>query len=292
MNTITSTLEMQQLATEMRRKGQRIGFVPTMGYLHEGHISLVRKAAAVSDITVVSIFVNPAQFGPEEDLAKYPRDMKRDAELCETEEVDVIFCPAAQDMYSPTASVHLDEAQLSQGLCGASRPGHFAGVLTVVAKLFNIVQPDVAVFGQKDAQQVRLIEKMVEDLDFPVEIVVGCTVREADGLAMSSRNTYLSEDDRARASSIYCALQLSEELVRAGVTDVSDIADKMRACLDAALAVDYVEIVDWKTLAPVAEVDRKVLVAIAGRIGKTRLIDNILIDAPSIKATSGQAEEE
>jgi len=253
-----------------------------MGYLHEGHLSLVRTARSRCDFLVVSIFVNPAQFGPNEDLAKYPRDMERDSLLCRQEGVDLLFCPPANSMYAPDHSTCVSEDALSAGLCGASRPTHFRGVTTVVAKLFNIVQPDLAVFGQKDAQQTRIIKRMVRDLNFPVEIVVAPTVREEDGLAMSSRNAYLTAEERRQAPHIYRALCSVRALCGQGEDRVAVLEAEVRRLLSETVGgtVDYVAFVDDATLVPVERVERETLVAVAVRIGNTRLIDNIVLSPP------------
>jgi len=280
MITIPAVREMQAFADRARQECKRIGFVPTMGYLHEGHMSLVRIARKISQIVVVSSFVNPTQFGPREDFGKYPRDNERDDRLCQREGVDVVFRPSVDDVYAKDHSVCVDEAVLSAGLCGKFRQGHFRGVTTIVAKLFNIVQPHVAVFGRKDAQQARLIEQMVRDLNFPVEIVVAPIVRESDGLAMSSRNTYLSEGERKRASSIYGSLCLASRLFGGGIVDAARLTGEIRAFLEAnasPLEIEYIEAVNYVTLQPVSTVKGKTLLAIAVRIGRTRLIDNIVL---------------
>jgi len=242
-------------------------------------MSLVRKAREAADLVVVSIFVNPTQFGPGEDYRNYPRDLPRDSRLCDQAGVDVLFCPETDAMYAADAGVYVEETQLSAGLCGASRPGHFRGVATVVAKLFNIVQPDVAVFGQKDAQQVRVIECMTRDLNFPVRIVVAPTVRERDGLAMSSRNAYLSATEREHATCLYRALCLAQRLYDEGTRDAGTIRSAMRKAIDATpdAKTDYIEIVDDRTLRAVDEIHGPTLIALAVRIGRTRLIDNRVI---------------
>jgi len=279
MQIIRSTTEMQDASAQLRRDGKRIGFVPTMGCLHEGHLSLVRIAREQSDLVVVSIFVNPTQFGPNEDLEAYPRDFGRDEELCRDEGVDIIFYPSADEMYSRDASVVVGEDKLSLGLCGAARPGHFQGVLTVVAKLFNIVLPDVAVFGQKDAQQLRVIQQMTRDLNFPVEIVPGPIVREPDGLAMSSRNSYLLPEERDDALCLRRALDLAEKTYADGERDASALKQAMLDLLSGVqrAEVDYVEIVDWDTLQPVEQLEGPALVALAVKVGKPRLIDNTIL---------------
>jgi pantoate--beta-alanine ligase len=270
---------MRALSSRLRRQGRRIAFVPTMGYLHEGHLSLIRRARRLGDVVVVSIFVNPTQFGPGEDLSRYPRDMERDRRLCRREAVHILFCPSARAMYAPDHSVYVEEKDLSAGLCGAFRPTHFRGVATVVAKLFNIVQPDVAVFGRKDAQQAAVVERMARDLNFGVKIVVAPIVREPDGLAMSSRNTYLSAQERRSATRLNQALILAERICRAGTRSAAVIRNTVTRLLAGVpgAKMEYVELVDAKTLKPVEHVARPVLLALAVRFGKTRLIDNRLI---------------
>jgi pantoate--beta-alanine ligase len=279
MQIITTAADMQQRARALQREGQRIGFVPTMGYLHEGHLSLVRLAREHSDIAVVSIFVNPAQFGPHEDLEAYPRDFERDEALCREENTGIVFYPPVEQMYAPDASVFVDENRLSNGLCGRSRPGHFRGVLTVVCKLFNLVMPDVAVFGQKDAQQLRVIQQMTRDLHFPTKIIAGPIVREADGLAMSSRNAYLTPAERPQAPCLRRALDAAETLFEQGERNVEPIRRNMQEIIDAQpdAQIDYIEVADWQTLSPVQEIQGPTLVALAVQIGRTRLIDNTLI---------------
>lgn len=273
--------DMQAATRAWRRAGRRIALVPTMGYLHAGHLSLVARARERADVTVVSLFVNPIQFGPSEDLAAYPRDFERDAALCRAAGVAALFCPSAEDMYPPGASTRVAESRLSRGLCGASRPGHFEGVCTVVAKLFNLVQPDLAVFGEKDAQQLRVIRRMTRDLNFPVEIVAGPTQREPDGLAMSSRNVYLDPEERRQALCLRRALDAAERLHAGGERD----AARLRAAMAAVIAraplarVEYIEIVDDETLEPVTALSRPALVALAVFLGRTRLIDNSVLPA-------------
>lgn len=281
MDIVRSPETMQHRALELKRAGKTIGFVPTMGFLHEGHLSLMRLAHARCDVLVVSIFVNPTQFGPNEDLAAYPRDFGRDEALCQQEGVDIIFYPESGSMYADDASVWVDEESLSKVLCGASRPGHFRGVCTVVAKLFNLVQPDVAVFGEKDAQQLRIIERMVRDLNFPVAVVRGPIIRESDGLAMSSRNKYLSEAQRQNALCLKQALELARDFLEAGEREVAGLRNAM-ACLigkTPEAEIDYIEFIDDATLKPVVAVEGRTLVALAVRIGTTRLIDNAVLDA-------------
>ncbi len=268
--------EMQDWARAQRKAGVRIGLVPTMGYLHAGHLSLVAAARQRSDVVVVSIFVNPVQFGPNEDFASYPRDEARDLALCREAGVAAVFLPAPAAMYAPDASVFVVEERLECGLCGARRPGHFRGVCTVVAKLFNLALPDVAVFGQKDFQQAAVIRRMVRDLNFPVEIVVAPTLREPDGLAMSSRNVYLAGDERRRALGLSRALAAAAEAVAAGPCDAEAVRRRMRDVLAAhELRVDYAEVVKADTLEPVSAAAAAGDVAlVAAFCGRTRLIDN------------------
>ena len=278
MNIITTPREMQTWSRQCHAAGERIACVPTMGYLHEGHLTLVRRARAAADRVVLTLFVNPTQFGPGEDFAVYPRNPARDQALCEAEGVDVLFMPAAADMYAPDASVAVVEEALSRRLCGASRPGHFRGVCTVVAKLFNCVQPDAAVFGQKDAQQVLVIRRMVRDLDFPVEIVVAPIVREADGLAMSSRNVRLAPAERRAALGLSRALALARDAFAGGERDSAVLRQRLACELAASgLRTDYVEIVDTRTLEPAPQLAPGVLVALAAFAGQTRLIDNCVL---------------
>lgn len=278
MKIIKTIHEMQEQVRAWRRDGVRIGFVPTMGALHEGHLSLIDQARQPGGKVVVSIFVNPTQFGPAEDLDKYPRNFARDEALCAGRGADVVFYPNVTDMYVPGHSTWVIEEKLSQPLCGASRPGHFRGVATVVAKLFNIVQPDVAVFGQKDAQQSLVIQRMVRDLNFPLAVVVAPIVREADGLAMSSRNQYLSAEDRAAAPVICRSLLEIQDLCRNGERNPRFlrqlISDRIT---EAGGRIDYIEIVSREDLRTVEEINGRCLVAVAAFFGKTRLIDNVFI---------------
>ncbi len=278
MKIITSPTEMQSWSRNAMQAGARIGCVPTMGFLHEGHLSLVRRARQAADRVVLTLFVNPTQFGPGEDYAVYPRDPARDQALCEAEGVDAVFMPTAADMYAPDASVIIDETALSRGLCGASRPGHFRGVCTVVAKLFNCVLPHVAVFGQKDAQQALIIRRMVRDLNFPVEIIIAPIVREADGLAMSSRNVRLSPDERRSALALSRAIGMAQEACAAGRGDSETVRGEIERELTASgLRVDYVAIVNAEDLSPAPKLGSGVLVALAAFAGQTRLIDNCLL---------------
>ncbi len=265
---------------EVRRAGWQIGFVPTMGALHAGHMALVAAARRDGTFVVVSIFVNPTQFGPGEDYERYPRDTAGDVQQCQDAGVELLFMPAAADMYPPDAATTVHVARLGETLCGPGRPGHFDGVATVVAKLLNIVQPDRAYFGQKDAQQLAIIRRMVRDLDLPVTIVPCPTVREPDGLALSSRNAYLSSDDRQRARALYRALCDAREQIKSGTRAVPTLLDRMHRLVAEGrpTGVDYISIVDPDTLQPVEQVAGPVLVALAVRFGHTRLIDNLTID--------------
>ncbi len=268
--------EMQNLSDSLRCDGKKICFVPTMGYLHEGHLSLMRKGRELGDILVVSIFVNPIQFGPKEDYAVYPRDLERDLRLMEEIPVDVVFYPDVSEMYPEGFQTFVEVEKLSKPLCGRSRPGHFRGVTTVVTKLFNIVKPHVAIFGEKDYQQLKVIERMVKDLNIDVEIVGMPIVREKDGLAMSSRNTYLSEEERKRATSIYKALKKAKEAFISGEKNPRILEDLVRKTIQGD--VEYAEVVDPETLEKIEDkIQEKALIAVAVRIGKTRLIDNTLL---------------
>ena len=277
MNIITSLEDMQKTALALRRAGKRIGLVPTMGFLHEGHLALVKLARRQADVVILSIFVNPTQFGPNEDFSRYPRNFERDAALCATAGVDINLNPAPEAMYPPRYSVHVEENVLAKGLCGASRPGHFRGVLTVVAKLFNLTLPDVAVFGQKDAQQARLIQQMTRDLNFPVAIVLAPIIREADGLAISSRNMYLSPTERREALGLSRALKHARRLYRKGERDAQRIIAAIKTIIEPvpSARIDYIEIVNSDLLQPVKAINEPILIALAVRIGKTRLIDNL-----------------
>jgi len=279
MDIIRTVKEMQQRAEELRLAGRRIGFVPTMGYLHEGHLSLLNLARKHSDITVMSIFVNPTQFGPNEDYDRYPRDFARDERLARERGCDILFYPSVHEMYPKPYRTYVSVEEITDVLCGASRPGHFRGVATVVTKLFNIVKPHVAVFGQKDAQQAIVIKQMVRDLNMDVEILVAPIVREPDGLAMSSRNTYLNEKERQDALVLYRSLKKAEELIRQGERDASRIKQEMKTMIRSAdtAKIDYVEIVDTTNLKSLDTLKGEVLIALAVWIGKTRLIDNTIV---------------
>ena len=280
MQIIRTIKEMQVFVNRARAENKVIGFVPTMGYLHEGHLSLMRIARPRCDLLVVSIFVNPTQFGAGEDFERYPRDLARDELLCEQEQVDVIFYPTAAEMYPQPYRTYIQVEELSDTMCGRSRPGHFRGVTTVVGKLFNIVKPHFAVFGQKDFQQAVIIKKMVEDLNFDLEIITAPIVREEDGLAMSSRNKYLSESEREQALVLYRSLRLARQLVGEGVRESEKIRREMEKLIrhSPAATIDYIAIVDPESLQPVQRIERKTLVALAVKIGTTRLIDNTLIE--------------
>ena len=271
--------DMKELSKKYLKENKTIGFVPTMGFLHEGHLSLVRRAREENDIVVVSIFVNPTQFGPNEDYESYPRDLERDVKLLKELNVDVVFHPPVEEMYPKDFSTYVEETKLSRYLCGKSRPGHFRGVCTIVTKLFNIVHPTRAYFGQKDAQQFRVIKRMVRDLNMDVELVECPIVREHDGLAMSSRNIYLSDDERVQALALYNSLKLAENLIKSGERDAGVVKSAMKEFLSRydKVKIDYVEIVDEETLEPVKHIEGKVIVAIACWVGKARLIDNVIV---------------
>lgn len=279
MKIIQTVAEMRK---ELKKQTGTIGFVPTMGYLHQGHLSLVERARKENDVVVLSIFVNPLQFGPNEDYDRYPRDLDRDAELAEKAGVDFIFHPDVQEMYPEAPLTQVNVKQITERLCGKSRPGHFAGVATVVSKLFHIIQPDRAYFGLKDAQQVAVIEQMVRDLHFPVTIVPCPIVREEDGLAMSSRNVYLSPEEREQALVISQALQQAKERVEKGeLVEARDVIRFISERIETRplARIEYVEAVSYPKLEPVERLDRPpVLVAVAVHFGKTRLIDNFLYE--------------
>lgn len=278
---IAETIEsVRDLVKAARIAGKKIGFVPTMGALHVGHISLMEAAAKDCDFVVVSIFVNPTQFGPGEDFEKYPRPIEKDLEICEKAGVDAVFNPTPEVMYGPESLTWVTVDKLTEPLCGRFRPGHFRGVTTVCAKLFNIILPDVAYFGQKDAQQAIVIKRMAADLNMPLEIVVCPTVREKDGLAVSSRNKYLSEQEKKEAAKIYKSLEKCREMVEAGITDSNEIVAQMRSILEQIKGgkIEYVSIVDAETLESADKLTGKVLAAVAIKLGPARLIDNILMD--------------
>ena len=270
---------MRGASRAVRREGKRLALVPTMGALHEGHLSLVRAARAACDVVAASIFVNPTQFGPNEDLAKYPRSFERDCEMLEREGVEFVFAPSVEEMYPAGAVTWVTVEELSGKLDGGSRPGHFRGVTTVVAKLFHIVEPDKAFFGQKDAAQVAIIRRMVRDLNLAVEIVVCPIVREADGLAMSSRNAYLNAEERKRALVLHRSLERVRQLVESGESDAERlvVAGREEVARENAVRLDYFEVVDPDTLDPVVDLSPGALVAVAAYVGATRLIDNLLL---------------
>ena len=284
INVMSEPKEVRDQVKRWRAEGLSVGLVPTMGYLHEGHQSLIKKSVEQNDKTVVSVFVNPIQFGPGEDLATYPRDMKRDTELCESTGADLIFHPEPSDMYADDFCTFIDMDKVTKNLCGKTRPTHFRGVCTVCGKLFHIVAPDRAYFGQKDAQQLAVIRRMVRDLNFDLEIV-GCPIiREEDGLAKSSRNTYLSPDERQAATVLYKALSAGEAQIKAGETDAMVVRETIRSIIDdePLAEIDYVEVVNFDSIEPVTHIEGNTLVAVAVYIGKTRLIDNFIITGEGI----------
>ncbi|MFA5090954.1 MAG: pantoate--beta-alanine ligase [Candidatus Omnitrophota bacterium] len=277
MRFIRTAGKMREFSHARRLGGETIGFIPTMGALHAGHISLIRQARRDNDTVVVSIFVNPAQFSPQEDYLRYPRNIKKDAALCLRESVDVLFCPSVKQMYPAGYNTYVEVKDLSGVLCGRFRPGHFRGVATVVAKLLNIITPDIAYLGRKDAQQALIIQRMVADLNMPVEIRIMPTLREKEGLAMSSRNAYLSCEERKNAAVIYQALKSARGLIKRGERDAQAIINKIRKIISGKARIQYVSITDDRTLIPLKRIDGPALVAIAAWVGKTRLIDNITV---------------
>jgi len=276
MDIIYSIKDLKEEIKKWKNEGLSVGLVPTMGYLHEGHASLIKRASKENDKVVVSIFVNPIQFGPNEDFERYPRDINRDSKVVEECGGNIIFNPSPSEMYKENFSTYVDVEGLTEGLCGAKRPGHFRGVCTVVTKLFNIVQPDKAYFGEKDAQQLAVIKRMVRDLDMPIEIVSCPIIREEDGLAKSSRNSYLSPEERKAALILYKSLESAKTALNEGERDALKIKDIIIDKLNSEpmAKIDYVEVVDSLSLKPVSYIKSDVLVAIAVFIGKTRLIDN------------------
>jgi pantoate--beta-alanine ligase len=279
MKIITTIVDMQALAGSLRNQGKRIGFVPTMGFLHEGHLSLMRGARQENDAVVVSIFVNPTQFGPGEDLDRYPRDTAGDQKKCEAAAVDYLFLPTARDMYPEQPSVFVNVEGISEVLEGAMRPGHFRGVATVVAKLFHVVMPHSAYFGQKDFQQCVVIKQMVRGLNLNVVVKVLGTVREQDGLAMSSRNSYLAPEERRKAVVLYRAFMAGRDLFTSGETDPGHLKERMRAIIqqESGISIDYIEIVDPQYLTPLERTLPGAVFLAALRVGRTRLIDNIVL---------------
>jgi pantoate--beta-alanine ligase len=282
MNVLTTIDEVRCASRAAHRDRKRVGLVPTMGALHEGHLSLVRAAKAQCDVVVVSIFVNPTQFGPNEDYAKYPRSFERDCKMLEQEGADLVFAPTVDEMYPKGAVTYVTVEGMSEKLCGKSRPGHFRGVTTVVLKLFSAVEPDKAFFGQKDAAQVAIVRRMVRDLNLPVEIVVCPIVREADGLAMSSRNAYLDAQERKSALALSQSLKRVEDLFQNGEVDATNLiqAGKQTIAQDSSVRLDYLEIVDPETLNAVPTISGPSLVAVAAFVGTTRLIDNTVLGRP------------
>lgn len=274
--------EIRRRVSEARAADREIGLVPTMGALHVGHRRLLERAVAENDVTVVSVFVNPAQFGPAEDYHQYPRQIESDAAVAGSAGVDLVFAPSAEVMYDPDFSSWVEEEALSEGLCGARRPGHFRGVATVCAKLFNIVQPHRAYFGQKDFQQLKVVERIVRDLDIPVEICSVPTVRDSDGLAVSSRNQYLSDDERRAGLAIWRALKQGAAMIHGGERSPRNVAEAVRSELvrDGTLRIDYVEVNSVTTLEPVIPLEGQIVIAVAVYCNQTRLIDNILVDCP------------
>ncbi len=278
MRIVRTISELRAVVKSLRDGGHRIGFVPTMGYLHEGHASLIRQSSARCGATVVSVFVNPIQFGPQEDLAKYPRDLERDQNLCLKLGVDVLFLPEPSELYPTGFNTFVEPGPMGDVLCGSQRPGHFRGVATVVAKFFNMVQPDLAFFGQKDLQQAVIVRRMARDLNMPVDILVAPTLREADGLALSSRNSYLSAEERVRALGISRGLFAAEAAFQAGERKTAKLVSLAKAELSAADEIHYCSLVDAQSLDPLGpEVTRDCALCVAVRIGGTRLIDNMLL---------------
>ena len=276
---IETVKEMHSCAEDLRQKEKRIAFVPTMGFLHEGHLSLMRVGRRAADVLVASIFVNPAQFAPGEDFETYPRDLERDLDLCRREKVDIVFTPSRRELYPENYQTSVSLQSLPQHLCGLSRPVFFTGVATVVTKLFNIVKPHVAVFGEKDYQQLLVIRQMVQDLNQAVEIIGSPLIRESDGLAMSSRNNYLTAQQRPAALSLYRSLRRAQEMVRDGISESARIVSEIEKIIDAhpENQIDYLSICDMQSLDEVETIDRPVLMAIAVRVGKIRLIDNCVL---------------
>ena len=276
MRIINSVKQMQSFSSRLRMEGKKIAFVPTMGYFHEGHLFLMKEAKKMADCLVVSIYVNPTQFGPKEDFSKYPRDLDRDLKMAESVNVDVIFYPPDKEMYPANYQTHVDVEKVTQNLCGMSRPGHFRGVATVCNKLFNIVKPDFAVFGKKDFQQFVTIKRMVDDLNMDIQIVGSPTVRESGGLAMSSRNKYLNKDERKSALTLFKALKLAQKLYSNGEKKSSVIITEVEKLIRRApfTSIDYIKICDTRTLKDADKIKNKSVIALAVKVGNTRLIDN------------------
>jgi pantoate--beta-alanine ligase len=280
MRIIKKIEEMQIVSNGLKQQGKIIGFVPTMGFLHDGHISLMKIIKPNCDELVVSIFVNPTQFGRGEDFNKYPRDFRRDENLCQTMEVNILFYPSQDEVYAEPYLTFVEVNKLTETMCGISRPGHFRGVTTIVCKLFNIVKPDIAIFGQKDYQQALIIKQMVKDLNLNIRIITGPIVREPDGLAMSSRNRYLSIKERQDAVLLYQSLQMAEKKVGSEKYSVEEIKNRMleKIKMGSDIRIDYIAIVDPETLEPLEKIQSHMLIALAVYVGKTRLIDNVLIE--------------
>ena len=285
MEVARKIIDIRQLIRRAKKAGQTVGFVPTLGALHAGHLSLIKRARQESDFVVVSIFLNPTQFGPEEDLSKYPKQEREDLDLCSQAGVDAVFSPSVEQMYPSGHRTAVKVQGLSEKLCGTHRPGHFAGVCTVVAKLFNIVEPDLAYFGQKDAQQALIITRMVQDLDMPIQIRLCPTIREENGLAMSSRNAYLTAQQRSQAACLYQALLKGKDLIEADQRDPQVVTEAMKKIITQAspCQIDYIAAVDPQTLEPVTKQSPVWLLAVAVWIGKARLIDNIVVDISKAK---------
>ena len=288
MKIITEIDKMKTYAKIMKKDNKLVGFVPTMGYLHEGHLSLMRTAKKQSDIVIASVFVNPAQFSQGEDFEKYPRNIKKDGELAESCGIDALFCPTKEDMYPKNFSTYVNVENLTKNLCGKSRSDHFRGVTTVVMKLFEIIKPDIVYFGQKDAQQAFVIKKMIEDMSMDITMKILSIIREENGLAMSSRNNYLSKTERKDAGALYKALKMAEELVNGGEKDAKKIIKAVKDLISKtpSLKIDYVSVVDTETMKDTSRIKSEVLIALAAVIGKTRLIDNIIINVCEDKKSS------
>ncbi|MBP6343734.1 MAG: pantoate--beta-alanine ligase [Candidatus Omnitrophica bacterium] len=280
MRMVTNVKSLRRLIADARKSKKTVGFVPTMGFLHEGHASLMRQSVKENDVTVLSIFVNPKQFGPKEDLKNYPRDIKKDEKLVKKENIDIIFYPSVDEIYPSGYLTNIEVSGLSDKLCGESRPGHFRGVATVVLKLLNMVAPDVMYLGQKDAQQAFIIRRMVADLNVPVKVAVMPTVREEDGLAMSSRNTYLSPEERTQAAVLYEALSQGRLNIKAGERSASKLVQVIRRKIEKQTSgiVDYIQCVDTQNLLPVSKIAGEVLIALAVKFGRARLIDNVIVN--------------
>ncbi len=276
MKIIKSVKKMQSYSESLRLQGKRIAFVPTMGYFHEGHLALMKEAKKMADCVVVSIYVNPTQFGPQEDFSKYPRNLKRDLKMAESVNVDVIFYPSDDEIYPADYQTYVDVEKVTQNLCGMSRPGHFRGVTTICLKLFNIVKPHIAIFGKKDFQQFISVKRMVDDLNLDLQIIGQPTVREADGLAMSSRNKYLKKNERSSALTLFSSLKLAQKLYSSGERKASVIINEVKKLIKKAefTDIDYVKICETDTLNDVDEISNKSVIALAVKVGETRLIDN------------------